>query len=192
MIVVDDGSTDSTLKILSSFAKKDKRIKILRNRKNLGVAGSLNKALKKASGQFIARMDADDICLPRRFEKQIALLKKNPSLVAVGTQTEIINENGEVVGYKDFPLKPEDCYRLMMLTVPIQHPTMMVRAKAIRKYGYQQAFKTAEDWDLYFKLLQEGQLGNTKERLYLYRQCFGSNGFKNIKKAFFLINHKEE
>lgn len=187
LIVLDDASTDQIPKILKRFAKKDSRIKICRNRKNLGVAGSLNRGLRIAKGEFIARMDADDISLPKRFEKQLMLLKNNPDLVAVGTQTEVINEKNQIVGEKRFPVDSHQCSQWLMSTVPIQHPTLMVRAEVMKKCPYESKLKTAEDWDLYFQLLRFGKLGNTREILYQYRQCLGSNGFKNLKKAFITI-----
>ncbi len=187
LIVVNDGSTDKTGEILAQYARKDKRIKVITNRKNLGVAASLNKALKAACGQYIARMDADDISLPERLEKQVKFLEKNPAIVAVGCQVEVIDEEDNLVGKKEFPTDPKSCYHYLMLTVPIQHPSLMARSAAIKKYGYDERLWTAEDWDLYFKLLQEGQLSNLKETLYLYRQVFGSNGFHKIRKAFGLV-----
>jgi len=187
LIVVNDGSTDKTGEILAQYARKDERIKVITNKKNLGVAASLNKALKAARGQYIARMDADDISLPERLEKQVRFLEKNPKIVAVGCQVEVIDEEDNLVGKKEFPTDPKVCCQYLMLTVPIQHPSLMVRSEAIKKYGYDERLWTAEDWDLYFKLLQEGQLSNLKGALYLYRQCFGSNGFHKIKKAFWLV-----
>lgn len=187
LIVVDDGSTDKTSAILAQYARKDARIKVITNKENLGVAASLNKALKMARGQYIARMDADDISLPERLEKQVEFLAKNPNIVAVGCQVEVIDEEDNLVGKKEFPSDPQTCYHYLMLTVPIQHPTLMAKSEAIKKYGYNERLWTAEDWDLYFKLLQEGQLSNLKETLYLYRQYFGSNGFHEIRKAFWLV-----
>ena len=184
-IIVDDKSTDSSLKIIKSYS--DKRIKVLKNRTNSGVAFSLNKALKVAKGKYIARMDADDISYPTRIEKQIKFLDKNPNIIAVGTQVKIINNDNQIIGTRHYPVDSKQCHDYLMLTSPIQHPTLMARAQAYKKIGYTSEYKTAEDWDLYFKLLNYGQLSNINQRLYSYRQAFGTNGFKNIKKAFILI-----
>ena len=150
----------------------------------MGVAASLNRALRQTQGDYVARMDADDVSLPRRFEKQIKFLQKNPWVVAAGCQVGVINQRGELTGYKSFPTEPKNCYQMLMLTVPIKHPTLMVGAKTIKKYFYNPRMKTAEDWELYFKLLQSGELANISEMLYFYRQYFGSNGFHELRKAF--------
>jgi glycosyltransferase involved in cell wall biosynthesis len=184
-IIVDDKSTDSSPKIIKSFT--DKRIKIIKNKINSGVAFSLNRALKIAKGKYIARMDADDISYPTRIEKQVKFLDKNPNVIAVGCQVKIIGDNDQITGTRHYPLDPKTCHDYLMLTSPIQHPTLMARAKAYKKIGYTSEYKTAEDWDLYFKFLNYGQLSNINQYLYSYRQLFGSNGFKNIKKAFILI-----
>jgi len=186
MVIINDASNDNTYQILKKYSQ-NKKIKILKNKYNLGVAGSLNKALKMTKGEYIARMDGDDISLPKRLETQVKLLQNNPKLVAIGTQVNIIDEETRITAKKEFPINPKVCADMLMLTVPIQHPSLMVRAGKIKKYGYNSHYKTAEDWDLYFKLLNDGQLSNTKETLFLYRQVFGTNGFHKIKRAFWLI-----
>jgi glycosyltransferase involved in cell wall biosynthesis len=184
-IIVNDCSTDSSLKILRSF--RDPRIKIISNSKNLGVAGSLNRALKLAKGKYVARMDADDISHPDRLRKQVEFLELNPNTIACGVQTEIIDGQNQIISTRSFPISSKSCHDYLMLTSPILHPTLMTRASVYKKIGYTAKYKTAEDWDLYFKLLKFGKLANLPDTLYSYRQIFGSNGFKNIKNAFILI-----
>jgi glycosyltransferase involved in cell wall biosynthesis len=184
-IIVDDKSTDSSLKIIKSFS--DNRIKILQNKINSGVAFSLNKALKVAKGKYIARMDADDISYLNRIEKQVKFLDKNPNIIAVGCQVKIIDNDNQITGTRHYPINPQKCHDYLMLTSPIQHPTLMARAEIYKIIGYTNEYKTAEDWDLYFRFLNYGQLSNINQYLYSYRQLFGTNGFKNIKKAFILI-----
>ena len=184
-IIIDDYSTDSTPKILKKI--QDKRVKIYRNPSNLGVAGSLNRALTLAKGKYVARMDADDISAPTRLQKQLEFLESNPSAVACGVQVDIIDAQNRTTGTRFFPQSATSCHDYLMLSSPILHPTLMARASIYKKIGYTAKYKTAEDWDLYFKLLKFGQLQNLSDTLYSYRQIFGSNGFKNIKKAFILI-----
>jgi glycosyltransferase involved in cell wall biosynthesis len=186
-IIIDDSSTDNSWFIIKNYQKIDKRIVARKNRKNSGVAATLNKALKLCHGEYVARMDADDISLPKRFQIQLHYLKKHPEIVGVGTQVNIINNSNKITGKRYFPTTTNDCYQFLMITSPVQHPTLMVRTQAIKKYQYSANYKTAEDWDLYFKLVQNNQLNNIHETLYNYRQNFGSNGYKNIKKAFVLI-----
>ena len=87
IIIVDDGSTDETPKILKIFAKKDQRIKIIRNKRNLNIANSLNIGIKSAKGNYIARMDADDISLPHRIKNQMNYLHKHPEIVILGVKS---------------------------------------------------------------------------------------------------------
>src|SRR3989338_10709157 len=101
-IIIDDASTDQSTKYLRFL--KDKRIKLIKNSKNLGLAASLNKALKFAKGEYIARMDADDISLPKRFEKQVKFFKKHPSVDICGTWVNLIDDVGKIIGEKKYPI----------------------------------------------------------------------------------------
>ena len=186
LIIIDDASTDSTPKILKSFSRNSK-IKIFKNSRNLGVAASLNRALSLSRGQYIARMDADDISHPNRLQKQLKFLQSHPKIVACGVQAEIINGQNQAVGTRSFPQGSQSCHDYLMLTSPILHPTLLAKADIYKKIGYTAKYKTAEDWELYFKFLNFGHLNNLPETLYSYRQLYGSNGFKNIRKAFLLI-----
>ena len=94
-LIINDGSTDNTPKILKSY--KDQRIKIISNKNNLGLTKSLNKGIKLAKGEYIARQDVDDVSLSERLEKQVKFLNSYPSYAAVGTFTKIINEDSKVI-----------------------------------------------------------------------------------------------
>ena len=97
LIILNDGSTDDSERIILSF--KDDRIKYLKNAKNLGLIGTLNKGLSESRGTYIARMDQDDISLPNRFQKQINFLKEHPNTTIVATKLSQINEKGEDKGF---------------------------------------------------------------------------------------------
>ncbi|MFH1601673.1 MAG: glycosyltransferase family 2 protein [Candidatus Shapirobacteria bacterium] len=186
LICINDGSTDNSGKILAQYAKKDKRIIILTNKKNLGMTRSLNKAINIAQGQYIARMDADDISLPTRFEKQVELLEKNKNLVAVGGQEEIINGNGQVIAEKNFPTDSNQCYQTLANFMPIQPPLLMARGEAMRKYRYDTKLCPNDDINIYFKLLKEGSFSNVDEVIFKYRQINTSLTHKNSKKVYFM------
>lgn len=185
LIAVDDGSTDNSVDILKKFTKRDKRIKIFRFRKNQGLAYALNYGVLKAKGFYLARMDADDISLPRRLEVQLKYLKNHPKAVAVGSQVKLINEDGDFIGYKKFPTTPLQIYRMMGMMMSIQHPTLLTYTRLIKKCGYAN-HTTAEDVSMFFKLMQYGQFLNTKETLFKYRIRKNSNSMKNPKKTFYL------
>ena len=102
-VIVDDGSIDNSWKIISKFANKDRRIKILKNKENLGIAKTMNEAIKKAKGQFIARMDADDIALSKRLEKQVEFLLNNPDTGVLGSQMFEINDKNIVTAVRKEP-----------------------------------------------------------------------------------------
>ena len=184
LIAVDDGSTDLSISILKKFAKNDLRIQIYKQ-KHKGLSYALNFGLKKAKGQFIARMDADDISHKKRLEKQLNFLLKNNEIMLIGTQVTMMDEKGKKIGDKKFPQNHEKIYQMMMTMMSIQHATILARTKYFKKVAYQN-HSTAEDVSLLFKLIQRGKFANTKEFLYKYRIRKNSNSHKNPKKTFYL------
>lgn len=186
LIIVDDCSTDTTAKILKRCAIKDKRIKVLRNRERLYLADSLNKALKIAQGKYIARMDADDISLPDRLEKQVALLSSNRQLIAVGGQEEIIDERGMVIAEKYFPTDPRECRRMFMNFMPIQPPLLMARGSVVKKLRYDTAIAKHDDISMHAQLLSYGEFGNVDRIIFQYRFTPLSYTFGNLKEVYFM------
>lgn len=184
LIAVDDGSTDLSISILKKFAKNDSRIHIYKQ-KHKGLSYALNFGLKKTKGQFIARMDADDISHKERLEKQLNFLLKNKEIMLIGTQVTMMDEKGKKIGDKRFPQNHEKIYEMMMTMMSIQHATILARTKYFKKVAYQN-HSTAEDVSLLFKLIETGKFANTKESLYKYRIRKNSNSHKNPKKTFYL------
>ena len=95
IIIIDDCSTDYTFNVIEEIAKSDKRIKLYKNNQNLGIAETLNLGLKYASGEFIARMDGDDISMPNRIQEMLSFIQNNTDFDLVGSHTITINEKGE-------------------------------------------------------------------------------------------------
>lgn len=186
LICVDDGSNDGTSKLLRMYSKVDKRIKVYSNKSRKGIGYSLNKALSFAKGQYIARMDADDISLPQRLEIQLSFLQKNTNIVACGGQAEMINTEGITFAYKKFPTDPKELYKMIMRSIPLQHPILMTRAKIFKEYRYREDIRTAEDVDMLFYLLSKGNISNVEDVIYKYRKSHKSNGYHSIKKTFFI------
>lgn len=186
MIVVDDGSTDETGKILKQYVSKDRRIRVIKQKKSRGIGASLNVALGQVKGQYVARMDGDDIALTNRLAVQVAFLQKNLKVVAVGGQAEMIDGEGEIFAYKHFPTNQKTLREMLMWMVPIQHPIMMVRARAYKKCRYDESYPTAEDVEMLMQLLQYGEFGNVSEVVYQYRKADTSNGYHNLKQTFYL------
>ena len=187
-IIIDDASTDATPLILAAYAKKDRRIKLFTNESQRGISITVKLAINKAKGDYIARMDADDISLPERLTKQVAYLEKNKKTVALGTQCLLIDKKNNITGTKVFPTKHEDIYKYVFHFVPLQQPTIMIarhRLPANFEF-YQDGMNTAEEVELFFKLFQFGKIENLNEFLFKYRIHGENTSLKNIRRTFIL------
>lgn len=177
-IICNDCSSDETLHILEEFPKKEDRIIILNNSKNLRLAASLNKCLQVAKGKYIARMDADDESLPDRLEKQIAFLENHPEYDVVGCNCLIFDGNGNQ-GIRKRHEIPD--VNVLLRDVPFSHPTIMMKKDVYDVLGgYTVSKETvrAEDLDLWFRFFEHGFRGyNLQEVLYKYRE-----GKEDLKK----------
>jgi glycosyltransferase involved in cell wall biosynthesis len=155
-IIVDDGSTDSTWSILSEYATRDKRIVLLQNKNNIGLAQSLNKGLAMARGEYIARQDADDISLSVRFANQVEYLDKNREVGVLGTEVELIDECGRPMLDFNPPLLPATPGMVrwtLFFRCCLHHPTVMVRRRVYNKLGgYSPGCPHAEDYELWLRL----------------------------------------
>lgn len=186
IIIVNDGSTDNTLKTLISLKKEDKRIKLTSYKKNCGPSFASNIAISQTKGKYLARMDADDIAFADRIEKQLSFLLKNPKVIAVGGQCILIDENGQAFGEKKFSTKHNEIYKSLFRINPIQHPTCMINRQLLpgKTIFYDNGSYLAHDLELIFKLAQYGKLANLKEPVLYYRQRQTSLSLKNPKKTF--------
>jgi glycosyltransferase involved in cell wall biosynthesis len=183
LVVIDDGSTDQTLPILQKLAGKDSRINLI-TRPNTGYVIALNEGLAKAGGEFIARMDADDLCLPTRFEKQIAYLRDNPDCVLIGTNVAQMDQSGALIGPMPDIAFGHDMINQALLRRgwPIVHPSVLMRASAIKAVGgYVNELCPNEDHDLFLKLGEVGRLENLPEILVQYRKHDASESAKKTE-----------
>lgn len=160
LICIDDGSTDTTREILESI--KDKRLSVVVNNKNIGLIETLNKGIKLCRGQYIARMDADDICHKDRLLCQYRFMEKNPEYVACGTNSLKIKD-GRRVSPKLSSYRAFDHKKLMarmLKNPPISHPSAMIRSSTIKKNGifYKKDYKHCEDYKLWLDLSKTGKL----------------------------------
>lgn len=188
LIVIDDCSTDKSGQILEEFAGQDDRIKLIKKEQNKGFTGfveNLNTGIQHACGKYIARMDADDISHPERFEKQYNFLEKNPAIFMVGAQANFIDEAGKKTGSIEAPLTHEEIRRRMPKHISMFHPLIMFRNE---KISYREKMYFCEDYDLYFRLLCEGKkLANLPDYLLDYRILNSSISRKNnhfVRKIF--------
>jgi glycosyltransferase involved in cell wall biosynthesis len=173
LLAVDDGSADSTLRILERFAGSDARIRVVRQ-EHAGLVAALHAGVDVASGRFLARMDADDVAWPTRFARQFQVLENDPGLAGVGSWARAIDAEGNALEVIRRP--PWDALRAGFGKSPILHPTSMFRRDAYRAVGgYRPAFEIAEDLDLWLRMLEHGfRLTNLQEVLLDYRY-HGSN-----------------
>lgn len=188
-IMVDDRSSDDSYKIMKRYARKyPKKIKVILNCHNHHSANAVSKAIALAKGQFIARMDADDIALPNRLEKQVAYLLKHKKTVAVGTQCLLIDSDGAIIGEKKFPTAFKDIYNYIYSFCPAQQPTLMINRKKLPKdfQYYDHGMTPVEDVEFLFKLFQHGNVENMPDYLLMYRIHGKNSSLVNFKRSFFL------
>jgi hypothetical protein len=172
VIAVDDASDDRSAAIIESFA--DRRVRLLRNSSPMGVAGALNHALAHARGQLIARMDADDLCEPRRFELQVAYLEAHPEVGVLGTNCYFIDQDGNPTGVADVPTEPNDMHWELHFWCPLAHPSVMLRANVLRGAGgYATDAPHAEDYHLWSRLNGSVHIANLGTPLLRYRAHAG-------------------
>jgi CTP:molybdopterin cytidylyltransferase MocA len=171
LIVIDDGSTDRTAAIAEEFAARDTRVRVLR-RRHEGLSASLNAGIAVACGEYLARMDADDISVPDRLKKQVAYLDAHPGCVALGAWIEVIDQAGRPLGLKTYvSTHDEISAALLHGATAIAHPTIIVRHGALRAVGgYDGRRYPSEDLDLWFCLSKHGQLANLGEPLLQHRR----------------------
>lgn len=171
-IVVDDGSSDGTGDWLRQRAQSDARLVVLRQ-SNQGLTKSLNRAIGRASGALIARMDGDDIALPNRFAVQKDYLDANPDVVMVGSEVMLITDDGISLGPRRHAQDHCEIRRRLLVGDggALTHPAVMIRKSALDAVGgYDEEFVTAQDLDLFLRLSEFGRVANLDATLLLWRQ----------------------
>ena len=168
-VIVDDASADTTRQILDSFA--DDRIQIVTNQHNLGLTRSLNVGLAAARGAYVARMDADDVTLPGRFEQQVAFLDANPERAMVASFVEHIDADGASLGVVRSPVEQGEIVRSLRQGNCFAHGTVMFRRdRAEALGGYDEEMEHSQDYDLWLQMLDEHRLACLPEVLYRWRE----------------------
>ncbi len=181
-VICNDGSTDNTLKILKDVAALDKRIKIVGYKENKGLANALNYCLNFSKGKYIARMDADDIASPYRFEKQIQFLETHKNFAFVGSIANVFNENGiwGILKMPEYPQKED-----FLWNIPFIHPSMIFRKEVLLKikgYSTEDINKRCEDYTLVMDLYSNGFKGyNFQEPLIDYYLENGTKKYRPMK-----------
>jgi len=168
LIVINDGSTDKTEEIILSF--KDERICYIKNETNLKLIATLNKGIDLALGKYIARIDADDLCLPNRFEKQIDFLENHPDYVLCGSWAHLVDSQGEKTGRVKY-VNIHNLLKISLLfTVPLIHPSVMAKTDILKQFKYSASALHTEDFDLWLRIVNAGyKIANIPEYLIKYR-----------------------
>lgn len=183
-LIYDDGSTDGTTALLQAAARRDGRIRLFRGQ-HQGYSPLLNQGLARARGEFIARMDADDISFPMRFQKQLEYLRSNPRCAAVGSGLVFIDEDGLPFSRNQGPTDHADidAKHLRGGGGAMPHPSLMMRKSEIDAIGgYRTQFEPAEDLDLLLRLAERGNLANLPECLLAYRVHLGMTSIAKREK----------
>lgn len=167
LIIIDDGSTDRTAEIVNDYS--DSRIRFCPNEKNMGVAATLNRGLALASGEYIARMDADDISKEERFSKQVGYLDAHADIAVCGTSIELFCD-GTVIGTRFPSTELEKLKEDLFFSCGIAHPSVMMRKAAILELGgYDPAFNGMEDYELWCRVAEKNKIAVLPEILFRYR-----------------------
>lgn len=170
LIVINDCSADSTAQILQDFSQKDERIRVHTNEVNLRLPASLNKAISLAKGKYIARMDADDICLPDRLAKQYAFMEAH-SDIALSSCRFMTLKNGVYMSGGAGGRCDNEAIRAMLLVAnPILHPGVFAKTEVMKKLPYDTTLTCTEDLELWTRMAMEKQkMEILPECLLIYR-----------------------
>jgi GT2 family glycosyltransferase len=168
-IIVDDGSTDTTPVILDAY--HDPRIVRLRNEKNIGQTRSLNRGLALAGGRYVARMDADDVAYPDRLASQVAFLDTHPEIVLLGSSYDVVDSVGSLIERRVAKVGNEALQCTLVRRNCFGHGTTMMRRDAlVRVGGYYERLWSVQDYDLWLRLAEQGDIANLEAPLYAWRK----------------------
>jgi len=179
-IIVNDGSTDRTLKILRSF--NDERIKII-NQENRGLTKSLNRGIRGSEGRYIGRIDCGDIAFKKKFEVQLNFLEENRDIWGIGTWANLIDKKGNIVGVLKYPTEYEKIRKVIQRYNPFVHPSLVFRKEMFDEIGlYDESFEFAQDYDLMLRAVSKFKIVNLPEVLLNYRISEKAISSRKMKK----------
>lgn len=180
LLVVDDGSTDSTKRILSQYS--DPRLRIIGFLENRGLVDALNFGIQEARGALIARMDGDDVSEPSRLEKQVAFMRANPGVVLLGTGFVWMDVGGRIFEETRMPTENMVLQERLLCGNQFCHSSVMIRVDAVRSVGNYRAVAGhgAEDYDLWLRLAEYGHIANLSDLLLRYRVHEGQVSIRRL------------
>lgn len=173
IIIVDDKSTDSTLEILREYEKRDARVKVIPVEKQNGLGNVINIGIRASNAKYIVRMDADDIMILDRIEKQVKYMEENQECVALGGQIDIIDGNSEITGHREYPQTDEQLRKNLFLFQPFAHPAVILRKSKVDEIGmYPENTPKVEDVKFFLILSTKGKFANLPDTVLKYRMTF--------------------
>lgn len=188
LIIVNDASTDRTLSVIRSFSRKDPRIKVINNIKQLDIAGSLNKGIKMARAEIIARMDADDISLPDRLELQYKLINSSKSIAAVGANIVVMDPEEKDIATRIYHETSKELKACLFKYSPFAHPVVIFKKKVFEEVGgYDPKYSPTEDLDLWFRMGMKYEFRSVPKLLLRYRLSEQSSSHSMIKDLEILV-----
>jgi len=181
LLAVEGNSADASPSILAEFAARDERVRVIRQT-GRGLVAALNQGVAASRGEFIARMDADDVALPERFARQVQFLRDHPAVAAVGTAMQAVGPDRAPLWRMDYPTEPAQVKRMLMTTSCLGHPSVTMRRAAVDAVGgYRPAFRDAEDYDLWLRLVDRFELANLPDVLMHYRCHPGQSTLQRLR-----------
>lgn len=186
LLVLDDGSTDGTDKVVTRLVATDRRIKNLRSEENLGITRNRNRGFNSPVGKYVAVLDCDDLWIdPDKLKLQVTYLEEHPDHVIVGTDVTVIDANGDQIGSLGYLKEDHDIRRKMLVRNQFTHSAVLMRSEAIpmpRPYDESGVVSIWEDYDLILRLGIKGQMANIPRQMTAYR-LHSSNVSKAHKKS---------
>lgn len=195
IIICDNPDYEEAISLLNTYEKKYPQISIIYNPNNIGLTKSLNKGIKKATGKYIARLDADDISLPKRFERQYAYMQEHPDVIVLGTNVKCIGKNlfhqNPTIVYEDGEIKAQ-----LLLKNGFVHSSVFIRKKVLDDNNilYDEDYRQTQDLRLWETLIHYGKYANLRDKLILYRvsdqqitKAHGSGQVGNAQKVRFRL-----
>jgi glycosyltransferase involved in cell wall biosynthesis len=166
-IIVDDGSTDDSTDIIAAYARDDSRIRVLRHESNRGIVQALNAGLSICGGEFVARMDADDVALPDRLADQVKKMAENPAIAALGGAVTYIDASGKELGL----IRQCNVHASPLAGSPLLHPSVTLRRSLLVEHQlhYRERYRYAEDYFLWLELQRYGLLDALENVVIQYR-----------------------
>lgn len=192
LIVVNDASQDSTKRILEKYASLDNRIRVIENKVLMGMTNSMNRGITASRGRYIARMDAGDIALPDRFNRQVRYMEQNKDISVLGGWAYLINKERKIIGEWKVPAKIDS--RSLYEVNGVIHPSVLMRKDVFDKIGkYDSFYKITQDFELWARALKNKyKISNLHEFLiyYMEEEGYSSKYFITTRRETFIVKLK--